>query len=73
VPQIKVSDRRKINASSEGNGGPDAEPQTDGEDIKVVDVRLDYVREKAVEGDIDATLESANSEEWTVGSVLVLP
>jgi len=41
LPKIKVTDRRKALASAQGIGGPDAQVETEGEPVKIVDVRVE--------------------------------
>lgn len=71
VPKIKVVDRRRAIASSQGIGGPNAEVETEGEAVKVVDVRLDQRLEQDV-SDVQRTTES-EGDQYRVGRILVLP
>lgn len=74
IPKLKVVDRRKTIASSQGIGGPNAEVETEGEVVKVVDVRLDR-RHQGTEADGHEGVDATKPEEGAdgMGTVLVLP
>lgn len=77
VPRLKVVDRRKANASSQGIGGPDADVESEGHAVDVVDVRCDLRRQDSDKKlvAVRASMESSGEEgaEGGVISVLVLP
>jgi hypothetical protein len=75
IPRIKVVDRRKAIASAQGIGGPNAEIETEGEVVKIIDVRLDHKNH----GDINETsgrnsMDSVTPKTKTgLATILVLP
>ncbi|KAJ6593407.1 Gryzun, putative trafficking through golgi-domain-containing protein [Mycena capillaripes] len=70
VPRMKIVDRRRAVASAQGLREPGAEVETEGEVIKIVNVRLDRARERKIAGRV--SVESVE-EDGRLGSVLVLP
>lgn len=66
VPRIKIVDKRRALASAQGLRESNAEVETEGEVVKVIDVRRDRTRK--VVGRV-----SVESVEEEVGSILVLP
>ena len=69
VPRLKVVDRRKAIASAQGIGGADAEVETQGEVVRVVDVRRD---ERSEAGGVAGGVWSLEGTRG-VSTVLVLP
>ncbi|KAJ6589938.1 Gryzun, putative trafficking through golgi-domain-containing protein [Mycena vulgaris] len=70
VPRIKIVDKRRAIASAQGLRDPNAEVETEGEVVKIVDVRLDRIRARKIAGRISVDLEA---EDGRLGAVLVLP
>ncbi|KAJ7686580.1 Gryzun, putative trafficking through golgi-domain-containing protein [Mycena rosella] len=71
VPRIKIVDKRRAIASAQGIRDPSAEVETEGEVVKIIDVRLDGARGRKVAGRV--SVESAEETGGRLGSVLVLP
>ncbi|KAJ7503038.1 Foie gras liver health family 1-domain-containing protein [Mycena galericulata] len=71
LPRIKIVDKRRALASAQGLRDPNAEAETEGEVVKIIDVRLDHTRERKVDG--RASVESVEERDGRLGSVLVLP
>ncbi|KAL0955838.1 hypothetical protein HGRIS_002040 [Hohenbuehelia grisea] len=75
IPRIRVVDRRKAIASAQGLGGANAEVETEGEAVRIVDVRLER-RFEATAGNAAAEggpSDSKPQEHDVLGTVLVLP
>ncbi|KAJ7772064.1 Gryzun, putative trafficking through golgi-domain-containing protein [Mycena maculata] len=70
VPRIKIVDKRRAISSAQGLREPNAEVETEGEVVKIIDVRLDRTRERKNDGRV--SIESVEGD-GRVGSVLVLP
>ncbi|KAJ7099520.1 Gryzun, putative trafficking through golgi-domain-containing protein [Mycena belliarum] len=66
VPRMKIVDKRRAIASAQG---PGAEVQTEGEVVKIVDVRLDGSKGRMITGRV--SVESV--DEGQLGTALVLP
>ncbi|KAJ7496837.1 Gryzun, putative trafficking through golgi-domain-containing protein [Mycena latifolia] len=69
IPRIKIVDKRRAIASAQGLRDPGADVETEGEVVKIVDVRLDGTRGRKAAGRV--SVESV--EDGRLGSVLVLP
>ncbi|KAJ6631526.1 Gryzun, putative trafficking through golgi-domain-containing protein [Mycena sp. CBHHK59/15] len=71
VPRIKIADKRRVIASAQGLRDPNAEVETEGEVVKIIDLRLDRTRDRKISGRV--SVESAEDREDRLASVLVLP
>ncbi|KII95624.1 hypothetical protein PLICRDRAFT_662357 [Plicaturopsis crispa FD-325 SS-3] len=78
VPRIKVMDKRKAIASAHGAAGPNSDAESEGQVIKVIDVRWDQRGSDETEGaDHDSLDSAADGDVPSSGSglhtILVLP
>ncbi|KAJ7169134.1 Gryzun, putative trafficking through golgi-domain-containing protein [Mycena crocata] len=68
VPRIKIVDKRRAIASAQGLR---EEAETEGEVVKIIDVRLNRTREQKIGGRV--SVESVHDGDGRLGTVLVLP
>jgi hypothetical protein len=71
VPRMKIVDKRRAIASAQGLREPSAEVETEGDLIKIINVRLDRARERKVAGRV--SVESVEDGDARLDTVLVLP
>jgi hypothetical protein len=71
VPRMKIVDKRRAIASAQGLREPNAEVETEGDLIKIINVRLDRARERKVAGRV--SVESVEDGDARLDTVLVLP
>ncbi|KAJ7030012.1 Gryzun, putative trafficking through golgi-domain-containing protein [Mycena alexandri] len=70
VPRIKIVDKRRAIVSAQARE-PNAEVETEGDVVKIIDVRLDRARERKIAGRV--SVESIDDADGRLGTVLVLP
>lgn len=70
IPRFKVTDRRKAIASAQGIGGPNAEIETEGEIVKIVNVALDR---RGVEEHQAKASRGADPAKDGIATIFVLP
>ncbi|KAF7428799.1 hypothetical protein PC9H_008031 [Pleurotus ostreatus] len=73
IPRIKVIDRRKAIASAQGIGGPNAEIETEGETIKIINVALDRRGEQGVEEPQARASRGADPARDGIATIFILP
>jgi len=78
LPRLKVSNRRKAGAVAQAAAGQAVEVETDGDIVKIVDVRWDHRSESGEEAprvslDLSADGRGAGSRAGSEPTVLVLP
>ncbi|KAG9221235.1 hypothetical protein CCMSSC00406_0008930 [Pleurotus cornucopiae] len=73
IPRIKVTDRRKAIASAQGIGGPNAEIETEGEIIKIINVALDRRGEQGVEDPQARASRGADPARDGIATIFILP
>ncbi|KAJ7350608.1 Gryzun, putative trafficking through golgi-domain-containing protein [Mycena albidolilacea] len=71
VPRMKIVDKRRAIASAQGLREPNAEVETEGDLIKIINVRLDRARERKLAGRV--SVESVEDGDARLDTVLVLP
>ncbi|KAF8146870.1 Gryzun, putative trafficking through golgi-domain-containing protein [Mycena galopus ATCC 62051] len=69
VPRMKIVDKRRVIASAQGLREPNAEAETEGDLVKIVNVRLDRAKERKLAGRISVDFV----EDARLDTVLVLP
>lgn len=86
LPKIRLTNRRPADSNEKGHMGPSLESETEGEEVRIVDVRWDGKNSEGTKGappsrsDIDASslrprgvVDGEYGRQENLGTVLVLP
>ncbi|KAJ6497565.1 Gryzun, putative trafficking through golgi-domain-containing protein [Mycena sanguinolenta] len=71
VPRMKIVDKRRAIAGAQGLRESNAEEETEGDMVKIVNVRLDRAKERKLAGRV--SVESVEGGDAPLDTVLVLP